>query len=192
MPLSAAGVWRNSRPLITCLYVFAAISWAATLLVVLAAIGQAIPFHFSGLLYGCSLLGAAYAVAQFGRGFWKQGRIYARAEAHLGSDALRVRLFSGGAVNEAVFNWSDITNVTATGGFENAVTVITRDGSTLLFTSYDFILPSRLAMQIATRAGLVFTTQPAKPFDRDAFAKEVEAAVRKGLEQQQSGKPAAE
>jgi hypothetical protein len=72
------------------------------------------------------------------------------------------------------------------------ITVKTSDGRSIAFTAYDFILPSRLGKQIAARAGLDFTIEPAKPLDRDAFAKEVEAAVRKGLEQQQSGKSAAE
>jgi len=95
----------------------------------------------------------AIGMASVAVGIWRYARNMRRNEARLAPDALHMRLFSGKEKAEVSMRREEIESIARSVDTTGAVIVKTTDGRDVSFTGYDFALPSRLARQIASRAG---------------------------------------
>lgn len=153
MPLRSDGTWRNSWTVVGLIYFSSLVMWMAAAAIALLAIGSIMPFHFMGLVSMIVYFGFAIGIASGAAGIWRYARNMRRNEARLEADALHIRLFSGREKTEISMPWNEIESIHRSADSTGAVTVKAADGRDVSFTGYDFALPSRLARQIASRAG---------------------------------------
>lgn len=153
MPLRSDGTWRNSWIVVGLIYFSTLVMWLGAAMIALVGLASVIPFHFMGLVSMIVYFAFAIGIASGAVGIWRYAKNMRRNEARLAPDALHMRLFSGKEKSEVSMRWDEIESVTRSVDTTGAVIVKTTDGRDVSFTGYDFALPSRLARQIASRAG---------------------------------------
>lgn len=139
--------WRNSRLVLTLIYLSAVLIMLMALLLALGGIGTLMPFRASALGQAFMLMIFGLVVAAGAVKVWGMGRNAAHTEAHFEADG--VHFYYKSKETEKIA-WDEITQVTHGGG---QVMVYGINGQLLAFDGYAFFLPSRLGKAIAARAG---------------------------------------